>query len=43
MSKFGLLNLAVKVLAKESLKNPYGAKKRLPAVVEKQQIIWMNL
>ena len=31
MSKFGLLNLAVKVLAKESLKNPYKAKKRLPA------------
>tara|TARA_R110002096_G_C14412164_1_gene708359 strand:- start:64 stop:789 length:726 start_codon:yes stop_codon:yes gene_type:complete len=34
MSKFGLLNLAVKVLAKESLKNPYKAKKRLPAMVE---------
>ena len=32
--KFGLLNLAVKLLAKESLRNPYKAKKRLPAMVE---------
>ena len=29
-----LLNLAIKLFARESLKNPYGAKKRLPAVVE---------
>ena len=30
----GIVNLAIKLLAKESLINPYKAKKRLPAMVE---------